>query len=136
MDIGKQKVNAEAIEQGEWIENIPEAGDLRLKLRGRTCADYRQMQQRLISALPRNVRFQSPLPLETSDRINLTCLVEVCMIDWEGVLDNGQPVKFSKELALQIMKDPAQIDFQEAVYRALEMVGRGEKAANEAIAKN
>lgn len=100
MKLSSLALDVARIEAGEWVDNIPDAGDLRIKTRGITNADFRKLFDAKMTALPR--RDRRSLPPDVFNRIQAECLVETCLLDWE----NLEGVPFSKETALRLLLDP------------------------------
>jgi hypothetical protein len=136
------KINATAIEQGEWIgaahgTPIPDMGDLCLKVRGLGNSDYRALMMKLSDAVPRSQRVGGKIGTEASDRIFVECLAQTVLIDWTGVEeDDGSPIQFSREVALKIMLTPELAPFKHAVAWASAQVGDFRSADDEGAAKN
>ena len=122
MDIKGRRIDVDKREQGDWVENIPEWGDLRLKVRGINNADYRKLQAKLLETVPRQKRLRGTIEPEEQDRILNTCLLNTCLLDWENLSDGGQPVPFSKETARSFLFDPEMEPFREAVAFAARVV--------------
>src|SRR5919206_1518829 len=94
------EIDVDKLEQGDWVENIPDMGDLRLKVRGSGNSDYRALQQKLLRAVPRGQSRDGRVPPEVSDRITATLLLETVLLDWDGLVgDNDEPIPYSKEMA-------------------------------------
>ena len=53
------KTDVAKVEQGAWVDKIPEMEGLRLKVRGINNKDWRKLQQRMFSAVPRKKRQNS-----------------------------------------------------------------------------
>jgi hypothetical protein len=101
MKLASLQIDPEKIETGEWVDDLPGGGDIRIKTKGLNNSAYRALQAKLIAAVPRAERRQGLKP-ETMKRINTTCLVETCLLDW----DNLDGVKFSKAKASELLTDP------------------------------
>lgn len=133
MKLSDIRIDAEAIEEGRWVENIPDMGDLRLKVRGFGNADYKRLQAKLTAALPR-VKRQDPAE---GERIFAKLLVETVLQDWDGITgDDDQPVAFDKDTAAKFLADPSLAPFREAVMYAAALVGRENAETAEDDAKN
>lgn len=99
-------IDVDALENGDWVENIPDMGALRLKTRGTNNRSWRRMQQKLIAATPRSKKVGGFDPDE-SDRITAILLRETALLDWEGVDGpDGKPLPFSKEQANEYLTNP------------------------------
>ncbi|MGN6549760.1 MAG: hypothetical protein ACTHJ3_07695 [Pararhizobium sp.] len=135
MKLSEMKVDAAAVEQGEWIGDIPEMGDLRLKVKGVPNKAFRNLQAKLIQALPRGKRVGGQVDADEMDRITGICLQETVLLDWSGVEDeDGSAVPYSKEKAGALLTDPQFSRFRVAVQWAASIVGDGaaeEQAADE-----
>ncbi len=113
-----------ATEQGEWVDTIPEMGDLRLKVRGIGNADWRRIQTKLIDAVPRSKRTGTRIDPEEIDRITTVCLHQACLLDWDKLTgDDGKPLAYSRDFALELLSKPEYRKFREAVVWAATVVG-------------
>ncbi len=135
MQIGE--IDLEKLEQGDWVDNIPEMGELRLKTRGANNKDWRRMQNRLLSAVPRQKKVGGLDPDE-SDRITAILLRETALLDWEGILaPDGTPLKFSKAQANEYLTNPKYGGkFLSAALFAANIVAEQQEADAEDISKN
>lgn len=116
MKLSDMKIDNDRLEQGAWVGDIPEMGDLRLKVRGFGNADFRRLQQRLYDAEPRQFKIGGRLDPERQDAILSTCMLTTILIDWDGVTgDDGQPVAYSRDLAKTLLTEPEYRRFREAV---------------------
>jgi hypothetical protein len=140
--LSDMKVNATAIEQGEWIGKahglpIPQMGDLALKVRGLGNSDFRALQARLFDEVPRSERPGGKLSAKAADGVMNRCLIETVLQDWAGILgDDDKPLKFSKGEAGKLLADPAFVRFREAVIWASSQVGELRAEDTDALAKN
>ena len=123
MKLSDLKIDPIKFEQGAWVDNIPQLGDIRLKVRGINNADWRRLQTRLIEAVPRAKRPNGRVDPGEMDRITTSCLVNTCLLDWDGLLDDeDQPLPYSKAAADKLLNDPAMRRFRDAVAWAAERV--------------
>lgn len=137
MKLSSVAVDPKAVEDGEWVKDLPEMGDLELKARGQNSVAWRTHQRKLINALPRNLRNRPDgLPMKVQDGINSKCLIEAGIIDWKNLeLDDGVK-SFSKELLATLINDPVNQVFRDACFIATARVGTAETAADEELAGN
>lgn len=137
MRLGEQKIDPIKLEQGDWVENIPEMGDLRLKVRGARNKDWVRMQGVLSDAVPRNRKIGGrPIPAEM-DRIMTALLRETCLLDWGGLEgDDGAAIPYSKDKANELLSDPQYRNFRDAVIWASSVVADVHAADVEEVAKN
>lgn len=137
MKLSELKVDAVKVEQGAWVDNIPELEGLRLKVRGANNKDWRKLQARLISAIPRQKRVGGQLDPAEQDRIMAIVLRDTCLLDWDGLEgDDGKPLPYTKESAEQFLTDPQYAKFREGVTWAATVVGEQRDAVLEKDAKN
>lgn len=126
MKLSEMKIDADKFEAGAWVDDIPEMGDLRLKVRGIGNSDFRAMQARLMEAEPRKYKVGGRLAPERQDVVTAKCLLHTVLIDWQGVLDDdGQPIPYTKELASEILTKPEYKRFRDAVTYAATVVADG-----------
>jgi hypothetical protein len=135
MKLSELTVDVDRGEKGAWVDNIPELEGLRLKVRSNNNADWRKLQARLMDAMPRKKRLGGRLDPDEQDRVISTCLLNTCLLDWEG-LENGtgEPLPYSKELARKLLFEPEYRRFRDAVIWAAAIVAE-EQAEEEEDAK-
>lgn len=140
MDLNQLKVDANKVEEGEWIGDLPDVGDLRLKVRGLGNRDYRRLMNRLAEAVPRQKKQRGRIDPDEMDKITNKCLLETVLLDWENLSQGGQQIPFSKDLAKQLLEDRNFERFRNAVLTAANQVGEAtleeleEAAGNSATA--
>lgn len=123
MKLSDLKIDAEKFEQGAWVDDIPEMGGLRLKVRGLGNTDFRKTQTRLTEAEPRQYKPRGRLLPERQDAITAICLLDTVLVDWDGLTDeNDQPMPYSKEQAKVLLTEPAYRRFRDAVVWAASVV--------------
>jgi hypothetical protein len=122
MKISELAVDADRQENGAWVDNIPELEGLRLKVRGSNNLDWRKLQNKLLDAVPRKKRI-GRLDLEEAEGIQTKCLLNCCLIDWEGLEDEqGKPIPYDKEMAKKLLTDPEFRRFRDGVVWAANIV--------------
>lgn len=137
MKLSQVAIDASAHEQGTWISDIPEMDDLRLKVRGIGNADWKRLSAKLAGAVPREKKRGGVVDPEEMDRINTCCLINACLIDWDGLTDEaGAPIAYSKAKAKELLEDPTLRRFRDAVLWAANMAGDAAVASKEAVAGN
>lgn len=135
MDISALKVSSVAIEQGEWVSDIPEAGDLRLKVRGMNNSAYRELQNKLVAAIPFKRR-RKGLSADEQERIQAKCLIETVLLDWENLRSGDQTIPYSRDMAEKLITDPDYRAFRDAVLFAAVTVGEAQEADDSDLEKN
>lgn len=132
MKLSDMEVDANAIEAGDWVNKIPEMGDLRLKVRGFGNTDDLRLQKDLIEAVPRHDRVGGLSAKASIEVMNKR--LEALVLDWAGVIgDDDQPLPFDKDLVAKMLANPKFVRFRDAVIYAASIVGE-QRAANEALA--
>lgn len=137
MKLSTVAVDPKAIEDGEWVKNLPEMDDLELLCRGQNSMAWRTVQRKELNKLPRNVRnLPDGLPLKIQDKVNNACMIEAGVIGWKNLeLDDG-PKEFSKELLASLINDPVRQIFRDACFAAVSRVGISIAKADEELAGN
>lgn len=137
MEIKDLKKNSAAISAGEWVSNIPDMGDLRLKVRGLSSPVVSTLRARKERSVPRNERNRDgSLRQSTARRISSEILAEAVLMDWEGITENGKAVPYNKELATKWLTDLDFQDFADAVAWSSMLVDRGVSDETEELAGN
>ena len=124
MKLSSLKIDSAKAEQGAWIGDIPDCGDLALRVRGSQNADARRLRAKLIDAVPRDQRINGRIDPAALDAIATRIMAETIVMDWSGLAgDDGQPILFSREAASRLLSDPDLRLFRDAVAWASERVG-------------
>ena len=135
MKLSKIAVDADAIENGRWVGDLPGLPGVELRVRGFNNADYRNLQTKKLRSITPAQR--AGVSLELSDEMTNDLLVETILLDWRGIEDDdGSPLAYSKERAREMLADPRMRRFRDAVLFAADIVGELEVAAIEDDAKN
>jgi hypothetical protein len=134
MDMNSRKIDPAKLEQGAWVGDIPEWGDLRLKVRGIGNSDFRRLQNKLFESVPRQKRVRGAIDPAEQDRITSTCLLNTVLIDWDNLQEDGVPVPFSQEAAKRFLFEPEFAEFRAAVSWAAAVVSeQGVASAQDAL---
>lgn len=137
MDIQKIKKDAALITEGQWIGDIPGMGDLRLRVRGASSPRVVAVRARKQRAVPRDERQRDgSLSIETTIRIETEVLHEAVLLEWDGLTDGGEPVKYDADQALEWLTNPDFRDFADAVVWASSVADRGVVDQKEKTTKN
>lgn len=137
MDINNLKRDTSRIEAGEWVGEIPNMGELRLRVRGMGSKLYTATLSRLTRAVPREDRLRDgSLTPHAALRVMGQAMHEHILLDWDGLEQDGKPLKYDKELALTWLTDPDYRPFLDAVVYAASVVENGRTETQEAIEKN
>lgn len=137
MKLSALKVDADKIEGGAWIGNIPEMGNLELRVRGLQNAAFRRMQSKLLDAVPRSQRQGGRVDPDVLDRITSQCLAATVLLDWRGLEgEDDQPLPYTKEQASVFLTEPAYRRIRDAVVYAATVVGDAEAEGEEADVGN
>ncbi len=124
MKISDIKESGDRIENSGWVDDIPGLPGLRLKVRGVGREAYRDLEGRLIDAIPRQDRARG-ISRETAEGIASRCLHEVALMDWDGLTgEDGNPLGYNPETAHMLLTDRLYQNFRAGVIWAAERVGR------------
>jgi len=123
MKLSEITLDSERQEKGAWIGDVPELEGLKLLVRGINNSDWRRLQAKLIDTVPRKKRMSGRMDPDEADRIQSTCLLNACLLDWDGLEeDDGKPIPFSKELARKLLFEPEYRKFRDGVIWAATVV--------------
>lgn len=116
-------IDPEKLENGAWVDEIPELGNIALRVRGMGCEEFRKLQAKLIEAIPRNRRLRGKLRQEDSDDVMDACLHRVILLDWRGIEgEDGAPQPYDRDLALSWIKNPKFRKFRDGIIWAASTV--------------
>jgi len=137
MDIESIKVDPGLIEGGQWVSDIPEMGDLRLRVRGLSSPQATALRTRLLRGLSKKEREPDGSPKhEAALRIGGQVLLECVLLEWDGITSGGKSVPYSKKQAEAWLTDPRYRNFGDAVAWAAQVVDKGRAEIAEEIAGN
>jgi hypothetical protein len=128
MKLSTIKAMDERREQGAWVDNIPNLGQVRLRVRGIGNSDYRRLLNKL------NRKRRGDATLDDQDEMVTECLIETVLLDWTGVLaEDGAALPFSKAAAREFL----QYSFvRDAVISAASSVTEDDSESQEDALKN
>ena len=125
MKLSGLKTNSAREEQGAWVDNIPDLGDIRLKVRGDQNADARALRAKLFEAVPRSERPNGRLTPKAADELGTRVMVDTILVDWSGLVDEAdEPIPYSVEKATEILSNPDFRVFRDGVAIAAQRVGQ------------
>lgn len=81
-----------------WVNNLAGLGDIALKVRPAGNPDWRRIEATAGAGDP--------------DEVQIACLARACLVDWQNVVMDGEPLPFTVEAAHTLLSDPALIEFR------------------------
>jgi hypothetical protein len=135
------KVNTARAERGDWVPDIPNMGDVKLKVRGFSNTDFTAFMAKQVAAVGRDKRVGNragaALLPGVIDEIMARGMVEAILVDWKGLTDeNDKPLPYSKEMATKFITDPDYRPFRDAVSYAAGVVEEFEADKVEGVVGN
>lgn len=124
MELSKLAVDVQKQDEGDWID-IPDLPGLRVKTRSLHAPAYQAMNNKLTRRLARKHQ-RGSVPPEKANRALAVCLIETCLLDWSGLLDDGKPVAYSKDTAKKLLFDRQYRPLLDACVWAASRVGEPE----------
>ncbi len=135
MDIGNFKRDSAAIQAGQWVSDIPGAGDIRVRVRGMSSPVVINARSRKERAVPRKQRNRDgSLKAETGIQIMREVLAETVLLEIEGLTEKGKPVDADRAKAMLL--DPDFEPLADIVTWAANYLDRGSEEETEEAAKN
>lgn len=141
MKLNDIKATGQRIERGAWVRNLPLLPGVALKVRGYGNTDFKKAAE-----LIRGEYSEEQLKTdEVQATIKGRVLHDAILLDWSGLEDDAAqpdaegklpPLKYSRDLALQILTDPEMEVFRDAVDQAASVVAVSGQASLETDAKN
>ena len=126
-----------AIDDGVWIDDIPEAPGMRLKVRGWSSEKVQSLKSFKEGRAPRKERDTAGgLSHAAQVRIVRELVCEVILLDWDGLTEAGQPVPYSKDLARKWLTSRAGDKFLGMVSDAATQVDNRLEDTAEELEKN
>ncbi len=137
MKLSSIRVDSALIEQGDWVDGIPDLTGVRILARGVNNADYRLLEGKMVREIPRSQRSEGVSPAD-QDKIAGKLLLETVVLDVEGLTedDGVTPIKYTKDLGAKLLLDPDFRVFQAGAAYAGAVVAQRRKADEEVEVKN
>jgi len=141
MKLNSVKIDAARADAGQWFDAgkfEPRMRGMRLKVRAFGNVDDQAVSRRERDALSVHERLPGSTAAQAAaTRILNARLSEAILTGWEGIEDeDGAPLPFSAEKALEILGDPDFRLFRDTVVVIAELASQGHAEALEADAKN
>lgn len=137
MDISEFRRDMTAIEEGHWVtsEDLPDLGDIRVRVRGMSSGPARQMFDRMSTKVASKDRNPGgSLRSEDVTRIMKTVLKKHLFMEIEGLTEGGKPLKADK--VIERIDDPALEPLIELIIRAVSIVDARRESMTEDAAGN
>jgi len=135
MDIGDLKRDSGKISSGIWVRDIPEMGDIEVKVRGMSSPLVVSARAAKERGTPKNHRNRDgSLKTGAAIKIMRVLLSEVVLLDIKGLTQSGKKVDIDKAKALIL--DPDYEALADAVFWAASAVDRGVAEDTDAAVKN
>lgn len=127
MKMSQLAIDPIKVEEGDWVENIPELEGVRLRTKGAGNKVWRRLSDQLIRSLPRAKKVDGISP-EDQDRINALLLRDAALMDWEGIeAEDGKPLPYSKDKANELLTKPEFVKFRDGAMWAANVVAERRK---------
>lgn len=137
MDIKSIKRDPKKIDDGQWVSDIPDMGDLRLKVRGMSAVTVRDTRSKLERAVPKEHRRRDgSLTAAAGMSVLGQTAFEAILQDWDGLTEDGKPIPYTRALAKEWLTNPEFEAFLDAVVWAANVVDRGQADLTEEVAEN
>lgn len=137
VDISSLRRDSKVVAEGQWVEQIPNFGNARLRVRGLTSPKATELRARLNRQAPKSDRHRDgSLKHEANARVLAEVLHSAILLEWDGLTDGGQPVAYDADKAWEWLSNPDYRAFSDAVTWAAAIVDEGNAEATEELAGN
>jgi len=102
-EINEVKTDKKKEAEGVWID-IGNGGRLKIARNGNPNTQRKWEKIRADPAIRNSLRHDT-ISLEKMDDLILDVLSETVLLDWEGMSENGEPMKFSVEKAREVLRN-------------------------------
>lgn len=116
MDISTVVVDFDMEAEGVWFDYDNETS---VKVARSNCKAYRKAMKRVMKPYRRQIKMNTIDP-ELFDKLLATAMAEGLVRDWKGLLNNGQPIEYSRSKSIELMVDPVMREFKEFVAECAE----------------
>lgn len=95
------------IEGGTWIDEIPDAPGLRLRVRGIESKLFKAELSSRLQDIPRKERDRNGRPtLDAYMKAQSIAAAKCLLLEWDGLESNGEPVLYDPQLAKKLLTNP------------------------------
>lgn len=101
MDIGALRTDTALEEEGVW-RDIGDGARLKIARLGNPA--YKAEWEKRSKPYKRQIRNDS-LPTEKANELLYQCLARAVLLDWDGLDEDGQPVPYSRENAVRLLRE-------------------------------
>jgi hypothetical protein len=119
MDLSSLIEDADVMEQGGWVGDIPTLEGVRLKVRSNRSNAYRKAEAQAIDRIPRQQKVHG-VSIERVQAQQDSLLKDVVLLGWEGITQNDAPLPFTRENVDKLM---AAAPFRDGVIYAAGLIG-------------
>ena len=103
MDVRKEfAVDKTAVEEGKWF---PLGEKAKIKMRSYSSDVVQAYRRRALAPYAVFSDNNRSLPEGVEDQVSKDTLIDVIILDWEGLTDDGEPMPYSKENAIMLMEE-------------------------------
>lgn len=121
MDIGNLQKKAN-LNDGEWVDDIPDMDEgVRFKVRSTNFKPYKVATAGLARRSGKKLR--TDVGLVDFTVTGGKALAEHILLDWDGVTENGKPLKYDPKKALALLISDDDFGIGDAYRRAVEWAG-------------
>ncbi|GGB00597.1 hypothetical protein GCM10011491_30980 [Brucella endophytica] len=137
MEIQSLKRDSAAANAGQWVDDIPGMGDMRLRVRGLSSSTVIALRSRKERKVPRDQRERDgSIKPAVALVIFGEVLHEAVLLEWDGLTNGGVALPYDAELAKEWLTNPDFAPFADAVTYAAQIVDRGTSQAQGELEKN
>ncbi len=125
------------IEAGQWVTDIPDAGDLELRVRGMSSNYVMSVRNRKERRVPNDQRERDgTLKPDTALLVLGETMHEAILLEWRNLKNGGESIPYSSDMAKTLCTERRYLPFQNYVAWAANYVDRGRKDEQVALEKN
>ena len=140
IDIKKIKksygTDLEAEVEGKWFD-LALIDGVRVKVARINNPNYKKAFTRLYKPYVKQTMRGANIDPAIQERIQTDLLIDTLLKDWDGMPgDNGNPIKYSKELARVLLSDPELKELKEEILGFAEEFEAYQKESTEVLEKN
>lgn len=109
------------LNDGEWVDDIPELEGVRLKVRSTNFKPYKAAVAGLARRSGKKLR--TDMGVINFSIASGKALAEHILLDWDGVTEKGKPVKFDQKKAVAVLTADDDFGIGDAFRRGVEWAG-------------
>lgn len=123
MKLSDLELNLAAVDDGAWVDTLPDLEGVRVRVRGTDYKPYQKALRQALAGQGRKQRLQATMDVEGYDVLTRKLMAEHLVVAWDGIEDEqGLPVAATPALVMQVMTERRFRPLRDGILYAVNLV--------------